>query len=146
MTLNSKQEKFVNYLIEGSSQREAYKKAYNAKYKDEAIDAKASALFKKDKVQVRYNELLDQLADKSIITAKLRMKWLSDIINNKEKEDIYYKDKDGIEVNFGSKNADLSTKLKACDILNKMSGVYSEKLKLSNDKEEPFEINVNVVK
>lgn len=146
MTLNPRQEKFVNYLIEGESQREAYKKAYNAKYKDEAIDVKASALFKQDKVQIRYNELLEQLADKSIITAKLRMKWLSDIINNKEKEDIYYKDDEGKEIHFGSKNADLSTKLKACDILNKMSGVYSEKLKLATDKEEPFNIKVSVIK
>lgn len=57
MPLNFKQEKFVNYLIEGSSQREAYKKAYNAKYKDEAIDAKASALFNQDKVEASEKNL-----------------------------------------------------------------------------------------
>ena len=120
--LNAKQEMFVQNLVKGMSQREAYKKAYNAKYKDEAIDSKASVLFNTDKVQERYNELLDKAADKAIMSAKQRMKWLSDVINGKETEESkYYSDGECIVY---EKTADLSTKIKALDTLNKMTGEY----------------------
>ena len=80
---------FVQNLIEGMSQREAYKKAYNAKYKDEAIDSKACLLFNSDKVQTRYNELLQKLQDKSIMTAKERMIWLSNVVKGNVKHTSY---------------------------------------------------------
>ncbi|MDY2883838.1 MAG: hypothetical protein SOT71_14420 [Romboutsia timonensis] len=55
MSLTTKEEIFVQRLIEGDSQRSAYKFAYNCeKMKDESIDVKASNLFKKDKIRLRY--------------------------------------------------------------------------------------------
>ena len=125
--LNAKQEKFVQNLIKGMSQREAYKDAYNAKYKDEAIDSKASALFNLDKVQVRYRELLDKVADKAIMSAKQRMKWLSDVVNEKVQEKIvtHHLDIEGNEHTITREYpAELSTKIKAIDTLNKMTGEY----------------------
>ena len=136
--LNAKQEKFVENLINGMSQREAYKDAYNAKYKDEAIDSKASALFKLDKVQVRYSELLDKVADKSIMSAKQRMKWLSDVVNGKITHTSY--DGNG---NAYENEAYISDKLKAIDTLNKMTGEYIQKVEVGTDK--PFEVNIKVV-
>lgn len=121
--LTLKQEKFVQNLIKGMSQREAYKEAYNAKYKDEAIDSKASNLFNSDKVQVRYNELLKQLKDETIMSAKERMKWLSDVINGKIKHTSYNSNGDAYE-----NEAYISDKMKAIDILNKMDGQYVTKL------------------
>lgn len=57
-TLTKKQEIFVQELIKGKSQREAYKKAYDAsKMKDTTIDSKASILFKDEKVRARFDEL-----------------------------------------------------------------------------------------
>lgn len=56
--LTPKQEKFVQELLKGKSQRDAYKAAYNAtKMKDCVIDVKASELLKIGKVAVRYSEL-----------------------------------------------------------------------------------------
>lgn len=56
--LTQKQEKFVQALIAGKSQREAYKEAYNTeRMGDETIDVKASELLKNGKVSVRYEEL-----------------------------------------------------------------------------------------
>ena len=57
--LTSKQEKYVQNLIKGMSQREAYKDAYptSKKWKETAIDSQASILFKNSKVLDRYNEL-----------------------------------------------------------------------------------------
>lgn len=73
--LTDKQEKFVQELLRGKSQREAYKSAYNAKrMKDEAIDVNASKLLADTKVSLRYNSLCDRLAkeaeDECIVSAK----------------------------------------------------------------------------
>lgn len=75
MSLTDKQEKFVQELIKGKSQREAYKLSYNAsKMNDNTIDRKASELFCSGVVTARYNELHDRLVkeaeDETIITAK----------------------------------------------------------------------------
>ena len=59
--LTPKQEKFVMALISGMSQRQAYKFAYNYEnMKDTTIDVKACKLFKKDKIQLRYNQLIKE--------------------------------------------------------------------------------------
>ena len=56
--LTQKQEKFVEELIKGRSQREAYKAAYNtSRMKDQSIDVSASRLFAKANVRLRYEEL-----------------------------------------------------------------------------------------
>lgn len=122
--LNSRQEKFVNNLISGMTQRQAYKDAYNANYDDDAIDKKASALFNKDEVQSRYKELLEKAQNEAIMTAIERKKWLSDVVNDIQREEANIKNADGEEICIGLKNADLNTKLKAIDILNKMEGEY----------------------
>ena len=49
--LTLKQEKFVQNLIQGMSQREAYKTAFEVNYKDSAIDSKASDLLSKPHIQ-----------------------------------------------------------------------------------------------
>lgn len=64
--LTPKQEKFVQGLIEGKSQREAYKAAYDAgNMKDETIDRNACALMKNNKVATRYSELRHASEDKA---------------------------------------------------------------------------------
>lgn len=56
--LTDKREKFVQGLIAGMSQREAYKAAFNAsRMKDSTIDTKASELLANGKVRGRYEEL-----------------------------------------------------------------------------------------
>ena len=114
--LTTKQEKYVQNLVKGMSQRAAYKKAYNVKkMKDEYVDSKASTLFKQVKIKQRYEELVKKAEDKAIMSAKERMLWLCDVINGKEKD-------------FNKKPADINTKIKALDTLNKMSGEYVTKV------------------
>lgn len=119
MALNIKQEKFIQNIVNGMSQREAYKNSYNATYSDKAIDIKASQLFNSDKVQVRYKQLVKELEDKSIMSAKERMIWLSNVVNGKIKSTSY--DNNG---NSYENEAYISDKLRAIDTLNKMSGEY----------------------
>ncbi|SHI75567.1 Terminase small subunit [Geosporobacter subterraneus DSM 17957] len=64
--LTPKQEKFVQELIKGKSQREAYKLAYNASnMSDKVIDVRACELLKNSKVAVRYDELRSKLVQKA---------------------------------------------------------------------------------
>lgn len=73
--LTLKQEKFIQELIKGKSQREAYKNAYNAKnMSDRSIDVNACKLLKNTKVALRYEELKSKVVkrteEKAIITAE----------------------------------------------------------------------------
>lgn len=128
--LNIKQEKFIQNIINGMSQRQAYKDAYNANYSDKSIDEKASTLFNSEKVQERYKELLKELEDTAIMTAKERMIWLSKVINGEILEDMpLMTDVNEDKVNTIKCPTKIDTKLKALDTLNKMSGEYTTNIK-----------------
>lgn len=121
--LNVKQEKFIQGIINGLSQRQAYKEAFGCNYDDNAIDINASKLFNSAKVKLRYEELLQELEDKSIMTAKERMIWLSDVVKGNIKHISYGGNGEEYE-----NEAYISDKLKAVDTLNKMSGEYTTKV------------------
>lgn len=82
--LTDKQEEFVQKLIQGNSQREAYKISYpNCKATDKTIDEKASKLFSMGKVRTRYNEIHDRLVkeseDECIVSVKDVLKELKSV-------------------------------------------------------------------
>ena len=107
--LTPKQELFVQNLVKGMSQREAYKNSYNAEnMQDNDIDCNASKLFSETKITQRYKELIKEADDKAIMTAKERKIWLTKMID--------------------SPNASNTDRLKALDLLNKMGGEYIEKV------------------
>lgn len=134
MALNIKQERFIQNIVKGMSQREAYKDAYNAKYKDKAIDEKACVLFNSAKVQKRYKELKEQLEDETIMSAKERMIWLSKVVNGEILEDVpLMTDINEDKVNTIKCPTKLDTRLKALDTLNKMSGEYTTKVEADLD-------------
>jgi phage terminase small subunit len=137
---NARHERFIQNIVKGMSQREAYKEVFNADYDDNAIDVNASKLFNDTKVQLRYKELMQELEDKSIMSAKERMKWLSDVIRDIQRDEIYVKNNEGDEVLMGSKNADINTKIKALDTLNKMSGEYITKIAADVNSD----VNINI--
>ena len=70
------QERFIQELIKGKSQRKAYRIAYpkSENWKDKTVDEKASRLFNNDKVKARYKELKGKVVkrteEEAIITAK----------------------------------------------------------------------------
>ena len=57
--LTDKQEKYVQGLLKGLSQREAYHEAYpkSKKWKDTSVDSKASTLLSNVKVKQRFDQL-----------------------------------------------------------------------------------------
>lgn len=111
---NARQEKFVQGLIQGMSQRKAYRAAFkqSKRWKDETIDPKASRLFKDSKIRARYDELLEEAQDEAIISRKKRMAILSGIAEDKEHQ---------------------GDQMKAIDLLNKMDNLYIQKNEVTGD-------------
>ena len=70
MSLTIKQENFVQELIKGKTQRQAYYSAYpnSKKWKEETTDQAASRLFANSKVVARYNSLMDKHREKALMT------------------------------------------------------------------------------
>jgi phage terminase small subunit len=69
--LTVKQEKYVQGLFAGLSQREAYKQAYNCEnMTDKSIDEKACELAKNVKVASRLKELTDELKNRNMVTVE----------------------------------------------------------------------------
>ena len=121
--LTPKQEKFVQGLIKGLSQREAYKQSYNAgNMKPATIDNKAYALYKKDEIRARYDELQEEHKNKALWT---REDAVNDLIWLKEQA------KSDIQV-IGVKQANTNAMLNAIKELNELEDLYDKQ----EEKEE----------
>ena len=120
--LTTKQELFVQQIIAGQSQRQAYKQAYNAeKMTDVAIDVQASKLLKNPKVALRYRELLKQFSNMALWSREQAFneyEWLK----NQAKEDIKLQ---------GVRQANSKAFVDALEGMNKMAVVGDE---LVNEK------------
>ena len=107
--LTAKQEQFVQNIIQGMSQADAYRSAYpNQKMSDKTIWETASKLMANPKVVARLKELREQLAKPSIMSAQERLEWLTQLIKSDEES--------------------TADKLRAADIMNKMQGEYVQKV------------------
>ena len=122
--LTAKQEAFVQNILQGMSQADAYRSAYNTKrMSDNSIYVNASKLMADAKVALRLSELRKELAKPSIMSAQQRLEWLTQLIQSEEET--------------------TSDKLKAADIMNKMQGEYVQKVEA--DVKQEFTINVELV-
>ena len=120
MSLTIKEEIFVQRRIEGYSQTEAYRFAYNCEnMKDKTITEKASKLMAKDNVRARYEELLNEYKEQAKWNrskAEEKLMWLLD----KSQEDIEYR---------GLKQANSNSKLNTIKELNTLTDLYPKKNK-----------------
>ena len=121
--LTAKQEKFVQNIVDGMSQADAYRSAYSVKsMSDNAIYREASILMNSPKIAQRLSELRNQMMTSSIMSAKARLEWLTNLIHNEEEG--------------------TNEKLKAIDIMNKMQGEYVQKVEA--DVKSEFTINIEL--
>lgn len=119
--LTPKQEAFVQNIIQGMSQADAYRSAYSCKnMTDNSIYVNASKLVADAKVAQRLKELREQLAKPSIMSAQERLEWLTELIKSDEES--------------------TSDKLRAADIMNKMQGEYIQKI----ETELKNAVNINI--
>lgn len=133
--LTRKREKFVQNIMKGMSQADAYKNAYSAKsMSDNAIYREASLLMKNPKITQRLEELNEKAAIGAIMSAQDRLIYLSKIIKGTAKEKRLVSSADGAEEI--ECEADFSDKLKAIDLMNKMQGEYVQKVQASMSYED----------
>lgn len=140
MALTSKQEKYVQGLVAGLSQRKAYKEAYPSadKWQDATVDSNASRLYKVSKVQARYRELLDEHKEKAMWTREESvntLRWLIErSIQSIEQQDEGY-------VRQGTSNAMISAikELNELELLYPLKAKQVEKIESEIHKDETAE-------
>lgn len=107
--LTAKQENFVQAIMDGMTQADAYRSAYDAdRMADKTVHEKASRLMADGKIRARLKELRDKAMAPTIMSAQERLEWLTRLIESDE------------EVT--------PDKLKAIDIMNRMQGEYVTKV------------------
>lgn len=107
--LTAKQEKFVQGIIDGMSQADAYRSAYDtSRMSDKTVYEKASRMMSDDKIRARLEELRGNMIAPSIMSAQKRLEWLTELIQS---------DEEGT-----------GDKLKAIEIMNKMTGEYVQRV------------------
>ena len=122
--LTAKQEKFCQNILKGMTQADAYRDAYNTdRMTDNAIYTEASLLADNPKISQRIQELRQQISSSSIMSAQERLQWLTDLVQD------------------SVTNTD--AKLRAMEIMNKMTGEYVTKLEA--DVKNEVTINVELV-
>lgn len=124
MALTPKQEKYVQGLVAGLSQRQAYIEAYpNAKnWKESTVDSRASETLKNSKVLGRYNELMNEHKEKALWTredAVNTLKWLL----TQSIESVKSEEFDKGYVRQGTAGAIIN----AIQELNKLEDIYPDK-------------------
>lgn len=109
--LTANQEVFVQKIIEGMSQADAYRSAYpKQRMSDKTLHEAASRLMANSKVVARLIELRNELAKPSIMSAQERLEWLTEFVNT------------------GERFCLASEKIRAIDTMNKMTGEYTTKI------------------
>lgn len=123
--LTTKRELFIQNIIGGMSQRQAYIKAgYKTKNKPpEYIDTEACKLFKNPKIIHRYNELMEKTEKKAIWTREMALEELKEMLAD-SKKDKHYGGRQG-----------------AIKELNQLCDLYPKENK---QKDEPTTISFNI--
>lgn len=122
--LTANQEKFVQNIIEGMNQADAYRSAYpKQRMSDKTVWEAASRLMKNDKVLARLSELRNELAKPSIMTAQERLEWLTKVVKDTDQA--------------------MSDRLKASDQMNRMQGEYVQKIEADVNSEVTINIELS---
>lgn len=119
--LTPKQDKFARCVAEGMTQADAYRTAYNAENMlDDTIYNNAYKLMQNTEIATRVKELRNEIDDEAIMSARERAIKLSEM----------------------ARCGDPDTSLKAMEMLNKMTGRYTQKVEASVSQE--IEVNINL--
>lgn len=123
--LTKNQRRFCEEYINNSQNgTQAYLKVYKTCKKEETARTNASRLLTNANIQDYINELQEKLKEKAIMSAEERMIWLAKVV----KGDIKHTSYDG-NGNSYENEAYISDKMKAIDIMNKMTGEYTTNIK-----------------
>ena len=125
--LTAKQEKFVQGIIDGMSQADAYRSAYDtSRMSDKTVYEKASRMMADDKIRARLEELRNKMITPSIMSAQERLEWLTKVITGEIGEKMLQViDGEEVEVEVPTS---IRNKISAMDTMNKMTGEYVQRV------------------
>jgi hypothetical protein len=133
--LTPKQEKFVQGLFKGLSQRQAYKEAYDtSNWKDSSIDEKAYQLSKNVHIMSRLRELQETITQNNKWTVEKLIEEFEEL-KDRCKMNIPVLDRQGEPT--GEYKFDSAGAVKSLENIGKLLGMYEEKIKHSGKIELP---------
>jgi phage terminase small subunit len=129
--LTAKEEKFVQGLFSGLSQRKAWKQAFPEDAStNETIDNNASKLAKRNEIIARLTELQDEVKEKNVWTIERLIKKFEEIGEKSlDEEEIF--DRNGKPT--GLLKFDSGGANKAYENIGKLLGFYTEQVKHSGE-------------
>lgn len=145
--LTAKQERYVEELVKGKSQREAYRIAYpkSRKWKDEAVDVRASQCLKSHKVYIRYQELMDEAkskgGDDAVTMRAFIIEQLTKIARGEGQDtsEIYNSEGDLLQSRKGSRQTDRIAALgKLAELYGITGGSEQEQIKIILESDDRF--------
>ena len=142
VALTPKQEKYVQGLVAGLSQRQAYIQAYSTKnMKDTTIDNNAYKLMQNNEISTRYNELMEEHKSKALFTRQEAVNELIWLYKQSKKS---IEEQDEGYVRKGTSGAMLGAldRLIALELLDPINQLQHKKLKqeLEPDAEQEDKI------
>lgn len=140
---SKKQEKFVQLVVQGMPQREAFRAAYQNNMTDAQVDSEASNMIKgtgkyaaNPKIRLRYLELHNQAQkeaeEKTIAKAVEMQQKLTEIIRQQLKEEVIVCDPVS-GVSKQEKTASIKDIIAAINALGKMQGLFTDNVNMSGD-------------
>lgn len=136
VVLPIKQERFCLEYAKSGNQRQAYLKAgYNCS-SDEAADANASRLLRKDKVKARLAELAEEVKNASIADITEMQQTLTAIIRQECEEEVIVVESVGdfmSEARKINKKPAIKDVINAINSLGKMQGAFIDKVEVDAD-------------
>lgn len=138
---SKKQELFVQLVVQGVSQRDAFRTAYHNKMTDSQVDAESSAMIngtgkyrQNPKIHQRYLELhekaVKEAEEKSIAKSVEMQQILTNIIRQKLEEEVIVVENIGdftSEARKLTKTASIKDIITAINTLGKMQGIFDDK-------------------
>lgn len=133
--LTPKQAQFLNCILDGDTQINAYKKVYSTKNSSEqTIKINANQLFKHETIQMYYKEALKELTQKSLYTREQAINDLKLVINA-GKQDLKEKGLKYTNILAITKSIEqLSSLLFISEVDNKKLELETDKLELAKSK------------
>lgn len=136
---------FITAIIDGKSQREAYRIArpLSKKWKDETVDKSASVLFNAGKVKVRYKELIQKAKDAAepgaIADAQEVLERITQIIRGETSEEVVMPVGKAQEIKHVNKRVPEAVRLKALELLAKHYSLLVDRKELTGNNGGPLE-------
>jgi len=123
-TLTPKQSAFAGFVAKGLSYSDAYRKAYQTKASDAAINVEASRMMKKEKIRKAVEDLRADKKEAKTAHKQLSRKWVLEMLKKEALDD----------------GNPPSTRVRALELLGKAEGAFDDSTRMIVEHRSPEDI------